>query len=107
MQPGWTWTGPEIPRNKPYFLDLGADLDGRIWARVTDPSEKITPDMDMDDSAVNFWDVFEPNARYLGRVRTGPGVLPAFTKGDRMLTLARDSNDVQRVVVARIAWGGR
>ena len=103
-QPGWSWTGPDIPRVKPHFLTLMVDLDGRIWARVIDPAEKITPDLDLDDAAINLWDVFEPAGRYVGRVRTGVGVLPTYVKGDRILTYARDSNDVQRVVVGRIAW---
>ena len=32
--PSWSWDGPPIPEHKPFYRELLAGLDGRIWVRL-------------------------------------------------------------------------
>lgn len=112
--PGWKWNGPDVPDHKPPFEDLHVGLDGRIWVEVAQPGFEVeNPDHDPreEGSFPTEWkepvafDVFEPDGRYLGRVRapsdfrTSPD--PIFGT-DRVWAVTRDDLDVQRVVRFRI-----
>ncbi len=41
LNPSWTWTGPDIPANKPAWTGLRAGDDGRIWVTVPQLAEVI------------------------------------------------------------------
>ena len=99
----WTWGGPVIPDVKPPFKELFVDQDGRIWVRLHQPVEPVTPEalgaseadtLDAsDESAAEgvevtrtspgggsltwrepiVFDVFEPGGRYLGQVHAPSG----------------------------------
>ena len=48
--PGWTWNGPPIPDHKPFFGDIVAGRDGRIWVEVPTEARAVeNPDHDPED----------------------------------------------------------
>lgn len=88
-----------IPRHKPAFLDVTVAPDGHLWVRPTLPAGERGA----------AFDVFDPEGRYLGRVRLPGGMSrwpPAIVRGDAVLGMAHDSLDVAYVVRARIRRGG-
>ncbi len=117
VDPGWTWNGPPISDHKPFFRDLVAGRDGRIWVRVPTEARAVdNPDHDPEDpsSAPVFWrepvryDVFEADGTYLGAVNAPEGFAtstdPVFD-GDYVWAVTRDELGVQRVVRFRIVVG--
>ncbi len=118
MDPDWSWNGPPIPEHKPFFHELLAGRDGRIWvwlATEAYPVENEDHDPDNPGSAPVTWreplryDVFEPDGTYLGAVVPPedftPWVDPVFD-GDHVWAVTRDELGVQRVVRFRIVVGG-
>lgn len=88
-----------IPGHKPAFSDVMVAPDGHLWVR---------PSLAADEPGAAF-DVFDPDGRYLGRVRVPGGISrfpPAVVRGDALLGMARDSLDVPYVVRMRIRRGG-
>ena len=115
--PEWSWNGPPIPERKPFFRQLLAGRDGRIWVRLAteaQPVENEDHDPENPFSAPVFWeepvryDVFEPDGTYLGVVAPPDGfstfVAPVFD-GDHVWAVTRDELGVQRVVRYRIEVG--
>ena len=115
--PDWTWDGPAIPDHKPFFRDLVAGRDGRIWVEVPTEARAVeNPDHDPEDpaSAPVLWrappryDVFEPDGTYLGAVMPPAGFStstdPVFD-GDYVWAVTRDELGVGRVVRFRIVVG--
>ncbi|MYH53702.1 MAG: hypothetical protein F4139_12305 [Gemmatimonadetes bacterium] len=118
MDPDWTWDGPPIPEHKPFFYELLAGRDGRIWVRLAtegrpveneyyDPEDPGSMPMVWEESV--RYDVFEPDGTYLGAVvppdEFSPYVNPVFD-GDYVWGVTRDELGVQRVVRFRIVVGG-
>ena len=114
MVPDWRWNGPGIPDRKPFFSDITAGRDGRIWVTVPLAGVEVEdPDYDPQDpnSVPNRWrepvafDVFETDGTYLGRVNTPMGFsrypAPIFD-GDTVWATTRDEMGVQRVVRFRV-----
>lgn len=115
LVPSWRWNGPPIPQTKPILRALYAGEDGRIWARLYQPGERV-PDDELEPGAddgppvprfrepIRF-DVFEKDGRYLGRVEapvafsTSPR--PIF-RGNNVWGTERDALGVQYVVRYRI-----
>lgn len=111
--PGWQFTGPAIPAQKPPVAGLHVARDGRIWVRVSVPSVEI-PEAERDaaqpnrapprrfrDESVTF-EVFEADGRFLGRV-----VLPwratwMQADGNHVWFIDRDEDLLPAVVRARI-----
>ena len=116
LDPSWRWNGPPIPGTKPILRTLYAGADGRIWALLYQPSERVAddepePGPDGRPPVPQFreptvFDVFEKDGRYLGRVAapaafsTGPR---PFFRGDNVWSTERDEFGVQYVVKYRIA----
>jgi len=112
--PDWSWTGPPIPERKPFYQELLAGRDGRIWVRlVTEghPVENENQDPDNPRSEPVTWeeslryDVFEPDGRYLGIVAPPGGFTPYVNPvfdGDHVWAVTRDELGVERVVRFRI-----
>ena len=114
----WTWNGPPIPGHKPFFHELLAGRDGRIWVRLAteaNPVENEDHDPEDPSSMPVDWreplryDVFEPDGTYLGVVAPPKDftrwVEPVFD-GDYVWAVTRDELGIQRVVRFRIVVGG-
>lgn len=111
-QPGWTWSGPAIPESKAPLTQLFIARDGRIWARVATPSERI-PDAELDEPREKgppirhfrspvVWEVFDPDGRFLGRIPFPPRTTLMEADGDLVWALGRDENDLPAIVRFRI-----
>ena len=118
MDTDWSWDGPPIPEQKPFFHQLLAGRDGRIWVRLSTegrPVENEYYDPEDPGSMPMVWresvryDVFEPDGTYLGAVVVpddfSPYPEPVFY-GDRVWGLTRDDLGVQRMVRYLIVVGG-
>ncbi len=116
-QPDWSWDGPPIPRHKPFFYELVAGRDGRIWVRVATeahPADNENHDPENPSSQAVVWreplryDVFEPDGTYLGAVAAPEGFehdrAPVFD-GDHVWAVTEDELGVERVVRYRIVVG--
>ena len=76
---GWEWSGPEVPRSKPYFWGILPGADGTLWVmRRTPAVERENPAYDSAQPQRGFptrWvepmvaDVFDEEGEYLGAVR--------------------------------------
>jgi hypothetical protein len=113
-QPDWKWNGPGIPDTKPPFSTLVTSDEGRVWVTIPQPGERI-PEDELDEPRpgpdgslrpIRRWreplvfDVFEPDGRYIGRVRapTGFGMNPSpIIRGDTVWAVHRDDLGVQRL----------
>ena len=114
-QSDWNWNGPPIPQHKPFFYELLAGRDGRIWVRVATeayPVENEYHDPEDPSSLPVVWreplryDVFEPDGTYLGAVAPPDGFeyyKPPVFDGDHVWAVTQDELGVERVVRYRIA----
>jgi hypothetical protein len=102
---GWNWNGGSIPRNRPAFLFLITGQDGRIFTIGFDQNHRYAAEefADFDDEATHMWDIIDPAGRYVGQVRTEPGVIIMPGRGDNVLVF-RFAADVPQVVRARLVW---
>ena len=117
VQPDWNWDGPAIPDHKPFFYELLAGRDDRIWVRVATeahPAENENRDPENPSSPPVFWreplryDVFEPEGTYLGAVTAPEGFehdTPPVFDGDHVWAVTGDELGVERVVRYRIVVG--
>jgi len=118
--PGWTWTGPEIPEAKAPLTGLMIARDGNIWARVAAPSERI-PDDELSAQQVPsvkrgavtapvrhyrtpaVYEVFAPSGRFLGRVPLPPKTTLIQADGDFLWGISRDADDLPAIVRFRLS----
>ena len=110
--------GPPIPTHKPFFRDILAGRDGRIWVRVAAEGYPVENDdhdpQDPSSMPVSWrepvrYDVFEPDGTYLGVV-VPPDEFASLTNpvfdGNHVWGVTRDELGLQRVVRFRIEVGG-
>ena len=115
--PDWSWDGPPIPKHKPFYRQLLAGRDGRIWVTLVTEGHRVENEdhdpEDPDSDPVTWveplrYDVFEPDGAYLGVVVPPedfwPYTNPVFD-GDHVWAVTRDELGVQRVVRYRIVVG--
>jgi hypothetical protein len=123
--PAWTWSGPDIPRNKPYYADIVTGDDGRIWiavipeltglgrtsmgGRMGAGGGQATASMSIDPGPPPrprpaLYDVYEPDGTWLAQVEIPPRVSTGVRRGDHVWGIELDEDDVQRIVRYRIAW---
>lgn len=84
-----------IPSRKPAFTDLSRDDSGYLWVQPSLPA----------DTEGSVLDVFDPEGRYLGVVRSGIALgsfPPMLVRGDRLYAVVRDELEVPYVVRYRI-----
>jgi hypothetical protein len=118
--PDYRWDGPDIPDLKASYRELRVADDGRIWVRISQPSERI-PEAERSEAAppnaagqrppVRTWrepivyEVFEPTGEFLGRI-----ALPARTtivrmRGNNAWGAVVDSLDIPYATRFRIEPG--
>ncbi len=117
----WTALESELRRiGKHYFLDqldevprtdelpsvggLLLDDRGRVWVKKYDPTRDA---LWLNRNALEIgpggeWWVLEPGGEWAATVRMPDGLIPLDVRGDRLLGVARDALDVERVVVHQI-----
>lgn len=110
--PAWTWRGPPLPQTKAPLLGLFMARDGRIWARVALPSERIpdeelTPPRDPKRPVDHFrtpvaYEVFSADGTFLGRVNFPRRTTLMEADGETVWALGRDENDLPAVVRFRV-----
>lgn len=121
MDPTWRWTGTPIPSTKPPIRSIMAGEDGLVWVSIASRGERIpeaertplTEAQAADPKRVPeptwrqplAYDVFEPEGRYLGRVRPPPQTTLRAMRGDHVWAVTRDSLDVEQVVRYRVTPG--
>lgn len=82
-------SGPTRPAAKPILGGLHIAPDGKLWVKVM-------------RAAGDLWEVFDADGRLLASVPRPPhkrGVAPAFSAADHLLTIRRDSLDLDHVDV--------
>jgi sugar lactone lactonase YvrE len=118
----WKWNGPGIPDTKPAYRDVFVAPDGRLWVQLSQPGREFMTEAEAleEERRTNrpqvrhrepvVFDVFEPDGRYLGVVRTPDEFQtspPPVIRGDTVWAVTRDSLDVQRVVRYRVTRSER
>jgi hypothetical protein len=104
VDPGWRWSGPDIPRTKPAYREILTGADGRIWVSLSAPSVSRTVNGRTSWSQPLVFDVFEPDGRYIGQVPIPAGTAPQVMRGDYLWASATDADGVPRVHRFRITW---
>lgn len=113
--PSWTWSGPPIPATKPPMAALQIARDGRIWVRVSTPSQPI-PEAERDPQRdgrspparfrdANEWEVFAADGRFLGRVRLSANAQWMQADGDLLWVLDRDQDGLPGIVRLKVVPG--
>jgi hypothetical protein len=126
-EPGWSWSGSNIPNFKPFYAALHVGDDGRIWVPVVGeappragsmsllgngvgragsgvPRRDAPPARDAAKPHPALYDVYEADGTYLGQVKVPPRVATVVRRGDYVWGIEFDEDDVQRVVRFRIMW---
>jgi hypothetical protein len=104
----------EIPL-PPFYPPLGRIAvaeDGSIWVQRMDavsPVEnsllqtvRLYPGTDLPPPPPTFWDLFDPDGRFLGQVELPPRFRPMHVRGADVTGVQRDSLDIEYVVTYRI-----
>jgi hypothetical protein len=112
IDPTWSWSGPDIPREKPAYRRVIVADDGRLWVLASLPSERVTPPADARPGTEEsmmlreppVYDIYEPTGVYLGRVRIPDRVQLKSMRGDTVWGVTKDDDDVPRATRFRIAW---
>ncbi len=124
-EPGWNWSGDEIPDHYPAFADFILAADGQIWVtRFAAPRRRgdcVEDPLAADDggrSAAqnNCWsygyvlDAFDAEGRFLGEIETPPLMAPftGYTRvvGDRVLGVEFDDWGVPMIKRYRLVLPG-
>jgi 6-bladed beta-propeller len=82
-----------IPGVKPFFTDVYTDAEGYLWVSVPGGPRQVA------------FAVFDPDGRYLGRLRANGlsrDAVPPVVRNGRLYLVGHDETDVQRVYVYRI-----
>lgn len=110
--PGWSWSGPALPETKAPLSALFISRDGRIWARVAAPSERI-PEAELDaprrpGAPVTHFrtptvhEVFAADGRFLGRITFPSRSRLIEADGHLVWALVRDEAGLPAVARFRI-----
>lgn len=103
--------GGTIPWQKPFFRQLHAAEDGRIWLhRYVDAvkREDIEPIPDQPERPLLTWrepstyDVFEPDGTFLGTVVLPPEFQPRVFRGEQVWGVRMDEDGIEQVARLRV-----
>jgi hypothetical protein len=114
IQPDWSLPQP-MPDTKPPLMSFFVARDGRIWARIATPSERVPdsellPSHDTTPPTPHFrsalvYEVFDADGGFLGRITFPLNSTLMQADGDTVWLIERDENDRPAVVRARITPG--
>jgi hypothetical protein len=102
-----------IPEVKPFYNDLRADTDGRLWVQLHQPATRTAAGESASAAAEQWvepvvYDMFASEGQYLGRVRLPERATFAAASADRVWLVVRNDLDVQQLARFRVpAWSGR
>ncbi|HET8770198.1 MAG TPA: 6-bladed beta-propeller [Gemmatimonadaceae bacterium] len=110
--PDWVFSGPPMPDTKAPLVGLEVDRDGRIWARVATPSERI-PDDELAPPRPNgppsplyrdrqAFEVYATDGHFLGRVELSQNAQWMAADGNIVWTLERDADGLPAVVRSHV-----
>jgi hypothetical protein len=114
FDPGWTWNGAGMPKERPAYASLIADRSGATWVarygaaiRVGECADPLAEDAASTASSEPCWqdtfvlDVFDAEGRFLGEVDAPPGVTPNPVRmhidGDRVVAVCENEEGVYQV----------
>ncbi len=117
--PAWRWDGPGVSNVKPLITSLESSDDGRLWVRVSAPSERI-PEAEREEPRpgppdgpppppTTTWreptafDVYESDGTLLGRVVLPPRASWLGARGDLVWGVTRDELDVPYLTQWRVS----
>jgi len=102
-----------VAQAKPYFSQLHADLDGRLWVQLhvtavpfAAPAQRLQPGQPqlppLRWREPVRWDVFQRDGSYLGQLELPSRARLAEAKGDRVWAIESGDDDEQYIVRYRI-----
>jgi hypothetical protein len=114
--PGWAWNGREIPRNKPPYSELIADLSRRIWVQRFGPSVELEDGVEQADDPRDYWlfprwrstirwEVFTIEGEFLGPIAVPENLQlgdVSWIRDDMIVALYQDETGVPYVKRYRI-----
>ena len=108
VDPTWRWSGPEIPRTKPFIREIIVGRDGGLWVgrsmpAVRQASADTAPGAPDDWIEPATYDVFEHDGILRGEVTLPPATKLHLASGDHVWAVQRDSLDVPMIVRFRVA----
>lgn len=114
VQPGWIWTGRDVPDTKPAYRGFLLGADGRIWVELYVESEQYEIDAPAASPGtpsaptVRFrakekrWDIFEADGRFVTRVVASRAFTAHAARADTVWGVLLDEDDVPSVVKMRL-----
>lgn len=114
-QPDWSWNGPPLPTTKAPLVALEQGRDGRLWALIASPSERMSdqeippptlPDMPVLRHRMPLvYEVFATSGDFLGRVAFPRSARFMAADGDHVWALVTDDYGLPQVVRFRVEPG--
>jgi hypothetical protein len=115
VEPGWRWTGSDIPATKPFFGGLNVSADGRIWVLRHVRAQHVQVDAaaaaelpparrPYEWVEPRVYDVFEPDGRYLGEVRLPERASFLQASGDRVWSMQASPEGIPQLVRYRVVF---
>jgi hypothetical protein len=111
IDPGWDWSLPAIPGEKPFIKRVYLGDRGRIWLHVSSTGQPVEVE-DREGAMVTRWrepvvfDVFEADGTFLGTVRPPSGTNLLSYRGDTVWGVHRDRLGVSYVKRFRVTFPG-
>jgi hypothetical protein len=117
----WSWTGPDLPAQRPAYQRLIPAADGRVWVWPSQPTAPIDLPPERPPGAPRVWylerrtgafDVFDPDGRWVGAVRLPPqfAYVPwpetpdPYIRGDTVWGVTMDSLEVEYPTRFEVVW---
>jgi hypothetical protein len=101
---------PEIPTTRQLLNGVYFGLDGRLWALVSVPSQRVLERVPPGSAAAVRWreertfDVFEPRGAFIGRVVVPDCAFGLRMRGDQIWCVQTNELGVQTIHRYRVTW---